>query len=300
MNQLVTKIAGLYGRAVTKVKVKSPELYIIGGIVCVAAGVVMCCRATTKVDEIVEDHGREMQTIHERFDKENKMLLQKNTVQQYGYTFLRLVRVYAPGIGFTVLGVGFFLASYKILKARNIALIGAYNVLEASFQNFMGRVEEDYGEEYVYDAMHGIRKGDTVKIEEIDEEGNKTKKKIQTYDGDGKLNSPYAKFFDSSSKYWKPYSDVNMMFLKTQEKYANQRLKDKGCVFLNEVYDMLDIPPTPTGAVCGWILDGEGDGFIDFGIFDENGSVADRRFVNGYEDTVLLDFNCEGVIYDKI
>lgn len=298
MNQLVTKLVNLGGKTLTKARAHSPELCIAGGIICVAAGVVLCCKATMKVDDIVEDHNEEMADVHGNYDGD-KAMLQKETVRTYAHTTFRVSRAYAPGIGFTVLGVGFFLASYKILRMRNIALIGAYNVLEASFQNYRDRIVEDHGEEYDYDVAHGIRRG-YVEEKVTDENGKKHKERREIVDGDGKLNSPYAKFFDESSKYWKSYSDVNMLFLKTQEKYANEMLKTRGCVFLNEVYDMLDIPRTQTGAVCGWVLDGDGDGFIDFGIFDENGSVADRRFVNGYEDTVLLDFNCDGVIYDKI
>ena len=92
------------------------------------------------------------------------------------------------------------------------------------------------------------------------------------------------------------------MFLKDQQRYANDRLKTKGCLFLNEVYDMLGIPRTKAGAIVGWIFDEKhpnGDNFVDFGIYDIHNDKK-RDFVNGYERTILLDFNVDGVIYDKI
>jgi hypothetical protein len=61
---------------------------------------------------------------------------------------------------------------------------------------------------------------------------------------------------------------------------------------------MLDIPRTQAGAVVCWVR-GQGDDFIDFGIFDGNDD-ATRRFVNGCERSILLDFNVDGVIYDMI
>ena len=61
---------------------------------------------------------------------------------------------------------------------------------------------------------------------------------------------------------------------------------------------MLGIPRSQAGAVVGWVL-GEGDDYIDFGMFDGN-NMATRDFVNGYERSILLDFNVDGVIYDLI
>ena len=69
---------------------------------------------------------------------------------------------------------------------------------------------------------------------------------------------------------------------------------------MNEVYDMLGIPRTKAGQIVGWIYDEEcpnGDNVIDFGIYESN--KATRDFVNGYERTILLDFNVDGPILDK-
>jgi hypothetical protein len=75
-------------------------------------------------------------------------------------------------------------------------------------------------------------------------------------------------------------------------------LQARGHVFLNEVYDALGIPRSQAGAVVGWVR-GQGDGYIDFGLFNSENDRA-RDFVNGYERSILLDFNVNGVIYDLI
>ena len=69
-------------------------------------------------------------------------------------------------------------------------------------------------------------------------------------------------------------------------------------LFLNEVYDMIGFEHTPEGAVAGWVKD-NGDGFVSFGLDDVNNESA-RRFVNGEDNVVLLDFNVDGIIFDKI
>jgi hypothetical protein len=59
---------------------------------------------------------------------------------------------------------------------------------------------------------------------------------------------------------------------------------------------------TKAGHEVGWVYDEKnpvGDNFVDFGIYDLYNERA-RAFVNGYERTILLDFNVDGVISDLI
>lgn len=111
--------------------------------------------------------------------------------------------------------------------------------------------------------------------------------------------SQYARFFDETCAPWSKESEFNLMFLKTQEGYANGLLKSKGYLFLNDVYDMLGMPRTKTGQCVGWVYDENnpiGDNYVDFGIYEDRNS----NFVNGYEKSVLLDFNVDGIILDYL
>jgi hypothetical protein len=90
-----------------------------------------------------------------------------------------------------------------------------------------------------------------------------------------------------------------MLFLSNVQNYMNDRLKARGHVFLNEVYDEIGLSHTEAGAVVGWRWKkGSGDDFIDFGIWDGTEVVND--FFNGREGALLLDFNVDGVIYNKL
>jgi hypothetical protein len=113
--------------------------------------------------------------------------------------------------------------------------------------------------------------------------------------------SIYARFFDPTSPSWSKEPEYNLIFLKCQQNYANDLLKSRGHVFLNEVYDMLGMERSKAGAVVGWLLskNGDTDNFVNFGVFDGREQVA-RDFVNGREGAILLDFSVDGVIYDGI
>ena len=63
---------------------------------------------------------------------------------------------------------------------------------------------------------------------------------------------------------------------------------------------MLGIPKTKAGQVVGWVYDPEhpvGDNYVDFGLFDLDRERV-RRFVNGDERNILLDFNVDGNIWE--
>ena len=92
------------------------------------------------------------------------------------------------------------------------------------------------------------------------------------------------------------------MYLRHQQNYANELLRSRGYVFLNDVYDMLGIRRTKAGQIVGWVYDEKNpniDNYIDFGIYNVHYEGA-RDFVNGFECSILLDFNVDGPIIDLI
>ena len=111
--------------------------------------------------------------------------------------------------------------------------------------------------------------------------------------------SPYARFFDEDSAAWTKNPESNKFFLLRQQDYANEKLKQRGYLFLNEVYDMLGLSRTGVGQIIGWVYDESnpvGDNYVDFGLFRD----CNRKFINGKEKSILLDFNVDGDILDHI
>lgn len=136
----------------------------------------------------------------------------------------------------------------------------------------------------------------TIKIE--GELGNS--KKAKGIEGtDTRSLSMYARFFDEGCPAWQNNSEYNLHFLLNQQRYASDKLKVKGYLFLNDVYDMLGIPRSKAGQCVGWLYDEHnpvGDNYVDFGIYDSYNS----DFVNTRDTKILLDFNVDGMILDRI
>jgi hypothetical protein len=103
-----------------------------------------------------------------------------------------------------------------------------------------------------------------------------------------RIYSDYARVFDQSNKNWHKTESYNKIFLQCQQDWANDKLQAQGHIFLNEIYDMLSVPRTSAGAIVGWLRDSEQPRKVDFWIVDRP------------DGSKLIDFNPDGIIYDKI
>lgn len=114
--------------------------------------------------------------------------------------------------------------------------------------------------------------------------------------------SRLARCFDKRNSEWRKDAEYNLKFLMVQQDKANYLLKDKGYLFLNEVYKMLGFPETWFGQIVGWIYDPKNpirNNKVDFGIHDVY-NKRHRAFVNGYERNIIIDFNVDGCISNNI
>jgi hypothetical protein len=161
--------------------------------------------------------------------------------------------------------------------------------LSESFKEYRRRVVKDQGEDKNREYYYGLKKKE---IEATDENGEKIDSSITVQDGEN--ISIYARYFDASNPNWSRNPEMSLLFLRQQQNTANDILHRNGHLFLNEVYDLLGLPRSEAGQIVGWI-DGAGDSFVDFGVYDITSPQA-RDFVNGNETYILLDFNVDGPI----
>ena len=285
-----TKAAGRTGLLLKKY---SPEILTGVGIVGVVGSAVLASKATLRLEEVVEETQDTLSNISKAM-RESPKYTEKDALHDKTIAYTRgalaVVKLYGPALSLGMASIGCILAAHGIMKKRNAALVAAYKAVEESFNKYKQRVIEELGEDQERDIRFGIREEET-------KDGDKTE--VKHYFADEEM-SPYARFFDEHSSAWQKNAEYNLMYVKCQQNYANDLLKSRGHVFLNEVYDMLGLPHSQAGSVVGWISDSEnGDNFIDFNIYDFTSDEA-RAFVNGEERSILLDFNVDGVIYDKI
>ena len=292
-----------------KIKKHSPEILIVTGIVGTVTSAVMACKATTKLNDILEDAKSDIDKIYDGI--ENGEILgveypeedgKKDLTITYIQTGLKVAKLYAPSVALGVLSLTAVVTSNNILRKRNIALAAAYTTIDKSFKEYRGRVVERFGKNVDRELRYNIK---AKEIEETvtDEKTGKEKTVKKTVNvTDPTQYSVYARFYDDGCTGWTKNPEDNLYFLKCQENYANDILKTRGHLFLNEVYDMLGIPRTQAGQIVGWVYDEKnpvGDNFVDFGIFDLY-NERKRDFVNGYERTILLDFNVDGEIFKML
>lgn len=300
--ELVSKATLAFGKAKFKLQKHSPEILIVTGIVGTVVSAVMACKATLNVPEIVEEHKDALNEVHENPENLPVEQVRKETAMVFVRTGAKFVKVYAPSVILGSLSIASILASNDILRKRNVALGAAYATLNQSFNEYRNRVIERFGDKVDKELKYGLQ-SKKVEVTEVDPETGKEKKKKETIEiSNGVVASPYAKFFDESSRCWEKDAELNLMFLRREQAYWNDKLRARGYVFLNEVYERLDIPTTRAGQCVGWIYNPDrpnGDNYIDFGMYDITREPT-REFVNGLERVILLDFNVDGVILDKI
>ena len=308
LSKVSTSAAKFAGKAEFTIKKNSPEILLGAGIVGFVGTIVLACRATCRADEVLEFHRRKIKDINDAkeiadADPEGEMsydieLYRQDKAIRYLKTTGSLAKLYAPTIAVGTLSLACILTSRNIMQKRYLGVVAAYNGLSAAFEEYRKRVRDEYGE----GLDKHFRYGTTYEeLPVYDENGKKTKEKEQvekTETGMVIPNDDSCRFFDSSNPNWDKNPTFSMMWLRGQQNILNDILHTRGHVFLNEVYDALGFPHTPQGAVLGWI-DGEGDNCIDFGLYDQNKENV-RRFVNGVDNVIMLEFNHDGVIWDKI
>lgn len=302
---IMNKIGSKFTKAGLIVRKNSPEILIVCGIGGMIVSTVMACKATTKISVILDDAKEAIEHIKEYSDypdmeeKYSENDAKKDLAIVYIQTGVKLVKVYAPAVAVGVLSVTSILASNDILKKRNVALAAAYTAVDTGFKEYRNRVVERFGEEVDRELRYNTKK---VKVEEtiIDENGKEKKVKSTVSVTNINEANDYARYFDKTCSGWEKDKYYNETFLRAQQAYANDKLKAKGILFLNEVYDMLGIKWSKAGQVVGWKYDSNndiGDNFVDFRIQE----VFREVNVDGetkHEKTILLDFNVDGNVWD--
>lgn len=294
MKLVPLKFTRTAGRALLHARKVSPNVMFVTGVGGVVVGGVLACRATLKLDSTLDEIKHDIEQVKHIRDTPS-MYPEAEYGKDMAYVYvkgtLKLIRLYAPSVVVGVTSIGFLTGSHITLNKRNAGLTAAYAAVSRSFDEYRGRVREEVGEEKETNLYHATveHSYESLGIPSDDP-------KAVLHIADPNKWSPYARFFDQASRHWQPNAEYNRLFVQCQQQYANDLLHARGHVFLNEVYDMLGIDHSSAGSVVGWVLDKNHDNFVDFGIFE----ASNADFVNGWEKCILLDFNVNGTIFDKI
>lgn len=286
---------------------KKPEVLLGMGIGLCILGTVSACMATLEVDDILDEaeacNDRIAEIAETKPEAYSEEAQNRDRMRVKVKTYMGLVKLYTPAVTTMGLGIASILASYNLISNRYLALASAYSAISDGFKNYRHNVVEELGEDADKRFRFGIKQIEK-EIPILNKKGEETgKTKTVTVDeapnSANRHTSIYARYFDDQNDNWSETPGDNLYFLKCQEKIANDILQSRGYIFLNEVYDLLGIGWAPEGQIVGWRYGGGYDDYVDFGIYELH-DPDKRNFVNGEENIILLDFNVDGIIYDKI
>lgn len=283
------------GRQILLGKKHSPTIMFVGGVVGVAGTVVLACRATLKVEDVLNEADKkriQIKTmVHEKYSEKDR---KKDSLYLSIQTMAQVTKLYAPAVGLGVVSVGLLTGSHMTLSRRNVALTAAYKAVEETLESYRDRVRADVGEDRERELYRGVEQRDIH-----DTKKGEVKQKKYINPGGGPT-SRYAKFFDEHNVNWNPNPEYNLLFLRANQNWANHKLNSQGHILLNDVYDALGMERTKEGCVVGWVKNSKsGDNYVDFGVFDTKANDKFYDFVVG-DEGLWLDFNVDGVVYDKI
>ena len=256
-----------------------PSILVAVGIGGMVVSAIMACVATTRIGEVTE----EIAAVHTGAATEQNAKERPTAV--YRRATICFAKLYGPSISLGVLSALCILASHHLLTRRGVALAAAYATVDKSFRDYRRRVVERYGEDVDRSLRYGLPSEDT--------EGP------IACDG-------FMCRFDASSVYWEDDDAENLRFIRERQRVANNMLRSKGYLFLNDVYQMLGVKKTAAGQSVGWLYDGafHGNSTVVITVLEAGGEIQNGAVRPGH--TMLLDFNVEGdivhdfVYYDKM
>lgn len=311
LKKVGTAVSNKCGRTGLKVKKYAPEIWLGVGITAFGGALILAGKATLEAQEVIKEHQEMMDQIEEakRLAKElneaNPMVYDPDRYnaekeasdkkKAYLKTTVNMVKTFAPVAAAAGLSLACIMTSRNILHGRYTGALAAYDALSGTFKAYRKRVKDEYGDLMDRHFLYGT---ELTTEPVLDENGKKTKERqtVENINTD-ELSDEFSIWFDEENVNWDPDPQFSKMFLRGMQNMANDVLHSRGHIFMNEVYDLLGFKHTTAGSVTGWIM-GAGDDYVDFGLSDDDKTT--RRFVNGKENVYLLNFNHDGIIYNKI
>lgn len=302
MSLIPASVATRFSSQILAAQKNAPQILFAGGIVGSITSTVLACKATLKLEEIVDE-------AQENLDKRRAFVgqvetrsgetysekhLQADTLRIYIVTAAKISKEYAPALVVGGLAIAALTKSHNIQAERIAGLSAAYSALDKAYRRYRERVVEELGEEKDREFRYGK---EVQEVKHTDEDGKTKKKKVTHFSEDGP--SMYARIFNERNRNFVNNNPNNIAFIRGIQAQCNYQLQTRGHVFLNDVYDALGMERSQAGAVVGWIK-GEGEDHIDFGCWDDSSMDRFHAFCVGEENELLLDFNVQGTMWNRI
>lgn len=299
----------------------APEILTYGGLISMVGGTVFACKQTPKAVEILNETKANLAAIKATKDEAEandgqiahttaegtvtmitytKQDYQKDLVLQHRNNAVSLAKTYAGPALLIIGGVASVLGGHGILRKRNIATAAMLGSALEGFRKYRGNVIQDLGEAADKKYLYGLKKPQM--IETINAEtGEITKEPMAGPTGFEAIpDDPRYVMFSKTTcpEFYKGNLLSDLATLKTAQNHCNERLKIYGHLTVNEARELFGAKAIPEGMDNGWVIDGDGDGYVDFGLFDTvTGDPKAWVFEYVKEDNgIPVEFNIDGNI----
>lgn len=298
----------------------SPTICVVVGSVSLVGAVASAVVCTVKsADDILDAHQERIGKIKKceelakagevEFSENDKI---GNLVRAYGSLSVDILKKFWIPMGLTAASLIAFLCGHGIMRKRYAGVLATASLVTEAFNKYRGRVKDTLGESYDKAFMYGGTV-ESVTVYSEDENGKKTKEKADVWVPSDEVESPldprcsmYAVEFDSRSRAYMKEQSGNLTWLNALTAQLNMELHSTGYLFLFDVYKRLDVVDQLTteqlqaSHVVGWLDDGDGDCTIDMGVLSAWNKKALRSEPYRCAEALILDFNVDGVIWNKI
>lgn len=304
----------------------APAILVGAGIVGFVATVVLACKATTKLDDILKESEEKIAQA-ENFDPEEHLDAEyteedraKDIKLIRFQTRLKIVRNYAIPAAIGVASVASILVGFKVLNGRYLLATSAYATLEGAYNKYRDRIREKYGEAADRYGNTGIWEDEVIVIDT--ETGEERTEKIVTSDVEPveKVNGHVHLLGPGDYLYDRCGGDLKLIKSQLRVFQAeDNRLYDRGeyvnenetlaKIFTKDSHHMTDV-----GQISGWCnRDKESEEgelpCVDYGCWDYSRSKSDPDLItqigpsmDGTKDVtyVVLNLNARQVSFANI
>lgn len=300
------------GGTVLFTKAHAPEILVGGGVAGFVLTVIGACKATSKAVDIIEE--KESALLENDTYLAEGVLTQKEHDDNIRITNRNarwmLVKTYLPTATGLAVSVILVLGGYRMINGRLVKTAAAYKLLEDGFGRYRENVRDEFGEETDWRMLNNVRP-ERLQAANAEREANREieadkKRKRKNYENRRTgYQEIYSQIFDQYSDRWRRSwtPDQVWEYLRQKQREANDMLRIRKHLFLNEVYDLLGMERTEPGCVVGWILTKNNpDSYVDFGL-DSIPEERRREILSAERNEdiwVRLHFNPDGLIYNMI
>lgn len=206
--------------SVHALKKASPTILSVTASIGVVVTAALTAKATPKAMRLIDDAAS-----------------RKDTDEEFGRidAIKACWKCYIPAASFGMITVLCIAGSSILNQKKQASLVGAYTMLQHSFDEYRQKIIEMKGEELDKEVRHAVAE---------------SKKNIVAVN-DANISSvgDEIMFFDELSE---RYLERTMEQVRYAEYHLNRMLQSKGFVSLNEFYRLLEIEEIESGDVVGW------------------------------------------------